>query len=348
MTDSTFKTSFVSRGQKITGKVLTIGDREVLVDVGAKSEGVIGKRELLSSYPEIKIGDEITAYVANPEDHSGLIFLTLFLPTSGKIRIPSEGWQRVIGAFSGKQKIKGRVLDSNKGGFMVEVFGLRGFLPSSQVDFEQMLPGGEIKDELSLYVLEADPQNNRLILSQRGQPKEELLEKLERFGIGQKITGRVVAVSTAGVFVEVKDELTETKIEGFIYIQNISWEKVEDLSGMFKMGQEIKAKVLGIDKILGRLNLSIRGLQPDPFEKLVSKYQEGDSLKGVVSGINESGMSVKLDEGIEGWVPTLSLGASMVYKEGEKISVAVEKIDQNRRRVILSPLLVTTKGLVYK
>lgn len=365
LASQTQKLTTLYRGQEVEGEVVSISEKEVILDLGVKSEGVLQAREIPASKLEnLKTGDKFKAFVYIQENENGQVVLA----SSPAIRLEgvktrlrgrksfrggsSRGgrfidWNRFIQAQNQKSKLRGSVLEINKGGLIVEVMGVRGFLPNSQVGFELLSKTGEgmenlIGLDLTVIVIEIDQDNNKLIFSQRGQVSDESKEKLKNFKPDQIVKGKIVAVLPFGLVVDV------TGAEGLVFISDVSWDKVEDLSKDFKAGQELEVKVLGLDEELGRLNLSIKELTEDPFVKLVEDYPADEVVSGEVTGISEAGVAVKLKNGLEGFLPSSKMTPDTKYEVGKTATLLVDNADAQRRRINLAPFITSTAGLIYK
>ncbi len=344
------KVSSIHRGQQIEGEIVAITDKEITLDLGSKSEGILQKREIKE---EVKIGDKVKAFVSFVENEHGQVVLSLSpesktsSSTSFRGSHRDNNWSKFIQAQNSRNKLQGSVLEINKGGLIVEVMGTRGFLPNSQVGFELLSKssGGMetlIGQLLSLSVIEVDQANNKLIFSQRGQVSDEMKEKLSVFKNQQTVQGKIVAILPFGLVVDV------TGVEGLVFISDVSWEKVDDLQSMFKVGQEIEMLVIGMDLELGRLNLSIKHSIEDPFAKLSEKYPADEVVKGEITEVNDTGVIVKLTDGIEGFIPASKMVPDTKYEPGTKLSFLVDSVDSKRRRINLAPLVTSTQGLIYK
>ncbi|MBI2338214.1 30S ribosomal protein S1 [Candidatus Daviesbacteria bacterium] len=342
------------RGAQVEGTVVVITPQEVVFDLGAKAEGAVNKKDFSEDQLKtLKIGDVLPVFVVIPENESGQVILSLQKHfASGRKGDVDKKWQRFFNLMQRKNQIQGQVIEANKGGLVVEVEGVRGFLPGSQVGLEQ-LSGSEglsglIGGQIPVNVIEVDPNNNRLILSARKKVSDDVKKKLAGFKAGEKVTGKVAAIAPFGLIVD----LGQT--EGVVFTQEVSWsssaEATEDkeLSDQFEMGQEVEAQVLGVDEDLGRVNLSFKRLSADPFEDLVKNYQVDDVVSGIVLETTQNGVAVKLGEGIEGFVPASKIEQGTKYEVGQKTSFLVDEIDKAKRRINLAPFLTTTKGLIYK
>ncbi len=199
-----------------------------------------------------------------------------------------------------------------------------------------------IGQDLTITVIEIDTENNKLIFSQRGQVTEETKEKLKKYKAGQKEKGTIVAILPFGLVVNINGA------EGLVFISDVAWEKVEDLSKSYKVGDEIEVVVLGLDEELGRLNLSIKQLTEDPFADLAKDYPADEIIKGEIILVSETGVAVKLKDGIEGFLPASKMKPGIVYETGESTTFLVDSVDSNRRRINLAPFVTSTAGLIYK
>ncbi len=341
----------LSRNLEVEGSVVAINEREITLDIGAKSEGVLPARELpKEKLSTLKLGDKIKAFIATPENESGQTVLSLtyqIKQSSSGFRGRGPNWSRFMQAQAQKSKLSGRVLEINKGGLIVEVESSRGFLPNSQVGFELLSKSSKGLDDLvgqtlTVTVIEIDQNNNKLIFSQRGQVSPEVKLKLKEFKKDAKVKGKVVAVLPFGLVVNVEGS------EGLVFISDVTWEKVEDLSKLYKNGDEVEVVVIGLDEDLGRLSLSIKQLSEDPFTKLVDKYPADEVVKGEVVSQTEAGVVFKFKDGIEGLLPSSKMEQTTTYEVGKSMSLLVDSVDLSRRRINLAPFITSTEGLIYK
>lgn len=344
----TFKTLY--RGQQVEGEIVSISSNELVLDIGSKSEGIIPSRQIpQNQLTSLKVGDKLSTYVILAENDSGQTVLGLqpaqFKGSSRKGK--GVNWAKFSQAQRQKSKLQAAVAEVNKGGLIVEVDGIRGFLPNSQVGYDTLSKAGDgleslIGNSLTLTVIEVDPDNNKLIFTQRGQVSEKVKDKLKEFAPGQTAQGRVVAILPFGLVVDIAG------VEGLVFVSDVSWEKVEDLSSVYKVGQSIDVKVLGIDESLGRLDLSIKQLSADPFLKLLEKYPADEAVKAEVVSVSEAGVVFKLEEGVEGVLPASKMEAGKDYETGKTMTVLIDSVDAQKRRINLAPFITSTAGLIYK
>ncbi len=343
-----FKT--LSRGDVLEGKVVRVSPEEVLIDVGWKYEGTISRRELESmgsaAIEEIKVGDEVLAYVVNPENKDGRIVLSL-----RQAELEKE-WRSLEKLFQSGEIFEGMVTGYNKGGLIVQLGQVRGFVPSSQLvppspgDKERALTREErrakmVGQQLWLKIIELDRQRNRLILSERAanrirrkEQKEQLLASLRE---GDVCRGRVSSLCDFGAFVDLGGA------DGLIHLSELSWGRVSHSREVLQVGQEVDVYVMNVDREKRRIGLSLKRLQPDPWSQAEEKYSEGQLVEGTITKLTDFGAFARLkgDE-IEGLIHVSELSNDRiahpkeVVKEGETLTLRIIRLDPRRRRMGLS------------
>ncbi len=364
------KITRLNRGEKVEGEIVAKGKKELILDIGSKAEGVLQIRDLPKDQQEaLKPGDKFEAFVVLPENESGQVTLALHQASGPSQKYKGANWAKFQNALNKKSKLQGKVLEINKGGLIMEVEGIRGFLPNSQVGFEALVSVKQgletlVDQTMNVTVAEVDTQNNRLIFSQRGQVSPDLIEKIKKFKQNTKVRGKIVAILPFGLVIDLDGT------EGLVFISDVSWEKVEDLGSIYQVGQEIDSQVLSLDEDFGRVNLSIKHLSEDPFIKISAKYPADEMIKGEITEITNTGIVVKLDPstgsttstmlstsplttgslgtgGVEGFLPASKIGDTR-YEVGSSMSFLVDGVDKNKRRINLAPFITTTAGLIYK
>lgn len=328
----------LAHGDIVDGTVVRIDPDEVLVDIAAKSEGIISKRELAGRGEEpitLKIGDEIKVYVIQPEDENGNVILSL-----KKAR--AEGiWQAVAQKESDGEIVDAEVREQNKGGLIVNILGLRGFLPSSQV--ARQFSGNLIElvgDKIPVKILEVNRKRNRLIVSQRAaqdedraRQREELFEKLQ---IGDVIEGKVSGLTSYGAFVNLGGA------DGLIHISELSWERINNVSDVLAAGDDVRVKVIKLDPELSRISLSLRQMSDDPWDTIEARFPPGQPIKGEVTKTKKYGAFLQIADGVEGLLHISELSwdhverTEDVLKVGDVVEVMVLSADKERRRISLS------------
>lgn len=338
---------FPKQGEIRTGVVASIGDNEILVSVGTKSEGVISGKEKESIPAEIlatmQIGQEIPVYVLNPEDPSGNLILSY-----NRAREETD-WLDAESMKASGTPYEAKVIGYNKGGLIVPIGMLRGFVPASQVSVMRRVEGDESPDArwskmvgepIKVVVIEVDRARHRLILSERTALqetretiKDRLLDELQE---GTIKIGRVTSLADFGAFVNVDGA------DGLVHLSEISWERIEHPSEVLKVGQEVKVKVIAVDQERKRIGLSIRQLLPDPWVVKVSNLKEGQLVEGTITHLTKFGAFARLDEDLEGLIHISELSDQRinhpkeVVKEGDVVTLRVIKLDTERRRIGLS------------
>ncbi|OGY18096.1 MAG: hypothetical protein A2900_05680 [Candidatus Chisholmbacteria bacterium RIFCSPLOWO2_01_FULL_50_28] len=360
----------VKRGELIEGTVTDISKRMVLVDIGGKTEGLVVDKEYEAAREfirELAVGDAITVYVLSPENDRGQILLSLKKAASDRT------WEKFEEAEKTGEIMTVRGLEVNQGGVIVHADSVQGFVPSSQ--FGRMWMGKMeelVGKSFQVQVIEVDREKNRLIFSEKQVSEAEELKKraeaLKQIQVGASYDGSVSGIVAFGMFVtvdvpigklkvkneklKVKGEKTEKKqvvgkVEGLVHISEISWEKVDDTRNYFKVGANVKVKVLGIDAASGKLNLSVKQLTPDPWEGIEEKYPSGKKFKGKVSRVAPFGAFVTLEPGIEGLLHISKIPAGGEPEDGQNIEVYIEQVDREHRRMSLG-MVLTEVPVGYK
>ncbi len=340
-------------GDVVEGTVVRIDKDEILVDIGAKSEGVVSNRELFGrhaeSQPELNIGDVVLVYVLQPESPEGHVVLSL--RRAGLER----KWRSMQELFEAGTIIDAPVIDHNKGGLIVDC-GIRGFVPISQiVDFPRRPQNEQPRDaaqeiaeklqpyvgrKLRLKILEVNRKANRLILSEKVALYEERREKRDELfsslQVGQKVTGNVRSIAPFGIFIDLGG------IDGLVHKSELSWNKVNNPESGYKVGEEVEAEVIDINHERGRISLSIRRLQPDPWESTVADFKVGDVIDGTVTKLVNFGAFVRVREGLEGLIHISELSHQRVahpgdvVHEGQVLKLKIISLDSERHRLGLS------------
>lgn len=333
------------RGDVLKGLVTEVNKRMVLVDIGAKTEGIVVDKEMEAAsdlVSRLSVGDEIEVFVKHPENDQGQIVLSL------RQAAEDSRW----GAFSEwmetEKPIDVKGLEVNKGGLIVQVDTTRGFVPSSQFSQEYLGRMDELVGKIfRAKVIEVDREQNRLILSEKAVSEAEELAKkdeaIKSVTIGDDLEGVVSGIMPFGVFVTVSVPLsgkeTSGKVEGLIHISEISWEKVEDPNSFYSVGDRVKVRVIGIEEATGKLNLSIKRLQPDPWSDIDKRYAVGSKHSGKVVRLAPFGVFVNFEPGIDGLIHISKMPPGKEFLVGEGVDVYVEMLDVEHRRISLGVVL---------
>jgi len=336
------------RGQQVEGTIISATNREVLIDIGGKSEGILAAKEQLSSRDLIATmspGDKIEATVLVPENEQGQVVLSL-RKIGGEKR-----WEELTAKIGSSEEIDAIVVDSNRGGLILDFSGLRGFLPTSQMSSQERRPAKLMNKSLKVKVLEADRSSNRLIFSQKsaGISSEDLDKKKEvlaKITVGDKFSGEITAVMPFGVFVRVEPVEGES-IEGLVHISEMSWEKVEDPNNEQKVGNKVEVVATAVLPEEGKLTLSIKRLKDNPWEEVASRYPKDTKVSGKVTRLTGFGAFVQIDKDVEGLMHISKIPPELNVDVGQEIECTVESIDVVSRRISLAPIL-TEKPLMYR
>ncbi len=347
----------LKKGQKVKGIVTDITKKMLLVDIGAKTEGVVIEKELELAFDllsSLKVGDEIEAFVGSPENERGQILLSL------RQTVMNQRWGYFDKLLKTGRAIEVRGLEVNKGGIIVKVQGVRGFVPSSQFGRGYLGKLNELQNQpFQVKVIEVDKEKNRLIFSEKAVSEKQALaqqsDALKKVKAGDELEGVVSGIMPFGVFVRAdiggKDKKKKDEeglfLEGLVHISEISWEKVENPGVHYKTGDNIRVKVIGVDKKSARLNLSVKQLSDDPWKKMVDKYPEGSKVKGEITRLAAFGAFVNLEPGVDGLIHISKIPSDEEFKPGQKIECFVESVDPDQRRMSLS-LALMKKPVGYK
>lgn len=336
----------LSRGTKIKARILSIGKREVLTDIGAKSYGIIIGREFESIQPlldMIKIGETVDAEVIIPEMEAGETLISLRKTLSGKL------WNNLKESMDKKAEVTVTAIKPIGGGLLVSCMGLRGFIPQQQLDSSQKDADRLINSKLTVTILEVDQLQNRLVLSQKEvTQKDELAAKrkaLMTFEKGEKVTGEITKVEKYALSVSITKR--KVTVPAVVHISEVSWERIEDLSKVYAVGDTIEGEVVDTDISEAQLVLSMKRLMPDPWSDIEKKFAEESQTTGTVVKVTGLGVFVELEKGIEGLIHISKLPAEKEFTEGDKIPVTVDKLDKENRKISLA-YVSTTKPIGYR
>jgi len=335
-------------GDVIAGVVASISKEEIMVSIGAKYEGVIPAREVEALSPEerskLKVGQEVQVYVVSPEGAKGTMQL------SYTRSMEDDDWVQAENLLKSKDAYEGVITGFNKGGLIVQVGRLRGFVPASQVSqSRRMRYQGDTPEQrwsemngekLVARVIEVDRERHRLILSERAATQESREAMKERLlieiNIGETRRGRVTSLANFGAFVNINGA------DGLVHLSELSWERVDHPSKMLKVGDEVDVKVISIDQERRRIGLSLRQLQKDPWENHVSNYKVGQLVEGTITRLVKFGAFARIDEYVEGLIHISELSEDRiehpkeVVNEGDKVALRIIRIEADKRRIGLS------------
>ncbi len=327
-------------GETITGTVLTVKKHEVLIDLGAQGVGLVPRREV-GFGRTLNEGDDVTASIVDSELDNGYSLLSL------RKAAKDRGWEEVIVKADAGEIIDVTPYDANRGGLLVEYEGVRGFLPVSQLSAEHYpRVGSSDKDEIlqrlnvligkemKVRILDADRRANKLIFSEKEAIKDGLAERFANLKVGDTVKGVATGVVDFGVFVNVEG------IEGLVHISEISWERVNNPGDYVKVGDQLEAKIISIDK--DRLSLSMKQLKKDPWLDEVEAMKPGVKVDGTVTRITPFGAFVQLSPAVEALVHISEMGAGndvdpeKVFTLNERKEFTILEVDRDNRKISLS------------
>ena len=339
---------FPRQGEIRQGIIASISKDQILVSVGTKSEGVISGKEY-EMIPEeelkgLEVGKEISVYIINPEDSNGNLVLSY---TQAR---EEENWKKAEELMANKTPFESKVVHYNKGGLIVALDGLRGFVPASQIsmsrkaamtgDTPEQRYGKMVGSPITCCVMEVDRERRRLIFSERAASnetretvKERIIENLQE---GEVRKGRVTSLADFGAFVNINGA------DGLVHLSEVSWDHIKNPAEVLKVGDEVNVKVISVDKDKKRIGLSIRQTQEDPWGDRMAKYKVGELLTAEITRLTKFGAFAKLEDDLEGLIHISEISekriehAKEVLKEGDKVTVRVIKIDPEAHRIGLS------------
>ncbi|HHW70156.1 MAG TPA: bifunctional 4-hydroxy-3-methylbut-2-enyl diphosphate reductase/30S ribosomal protein S1 [Clostridiales bacterium] len=330
----------IKTGQIVNGKILSVSNDELIVNIGYKSDGIIKKEDVLIEEGKelsdvFEVGQEIRAVVTKLNDNEGNVIL------SHRQLEESEAWNRLKDAYNKKEELKGKCIEAVKGGVIASVEGLKAFVPASHIstryieDLETV-----VGQDMRLRIIEIDRHKNRLVASQkvileeeRRAKEEALWETIEE---GQKIKGVVKNIVNFGAFVDIGG------IDGLIHISDLAWTHVEKPEDVLSVGDEIEVVVLSVDRERKRVSLGYKQLFPHPWDDVDKKYPVGSIIKGTVSRITDFGAFIELEPGVDGLVHISEISEERVNKVedylsvGDEVEVKVLDVNPADRRISLS------------
>ncbi|MBQ7611140.1 MAG: 30S ribosomal protein S1 [Bacteroidales bacterium] len=326
--------SKVNENEVVEGVVTGINKREVIVNIGYKSEGVIAAPEFRYN-PDLKVGDTVEVYVESAEDRKGQLIL------SHKKARALKSWDRVNEACNNDEIVKGFVKTRTKGGMIVDVFGIEAFLPGSQIDIKPIRDYDQfVNQTMDFKIVKINPEFRNVVVSHKAlleaeqeARRSELISKLEK---GQILEGVVKNITNYGVFVDLGG------VDGLIHITDLSWGRVDNPEEVVSLDEKIKVVVKEFDPQQKRIALGYKQLTPHPWDNLDPNLKEGDKVKGKVVLIADYGAFVEVEPGVEGlihvsemsWSPRLH-SAQDFLKVGDEVEAQILNLDRENRKMSL-------------
>lgn len=326
--------SKINDKEVVMGTVTSLNKREVVVNIGYKSDGIVSMNEFRYN-PELKVGDEVEVYIESQEDSKGQLLL------SHKKARASRSWERVNAAMENNEIIKGYIKCRTKGGMIVDVFGIEAFLPGSQIDVKPIRDYDIFVDKtMEFKVVKINPEFKNVVVSHKAlieeeleQQKKEIISKLEK---GQVLEGVVKNITSYGVFVDLGG------VDGLIHITDLSWGRIQHPEEVVQLDDKINVAILDFDNDKKRIALGLKQLTPHPWDSLDPNLKEGDVVKGKVVVIADYGAFVEVAPGVEGlihvsemsWTQHLHSAQDFVTV-GEELDAMVLALDREERKMSL-------------
>jgi len=335
-------------GEMRKGMIASISQNQILISIGAKSEGVVAGKELEQLTEEeragLSVGQEVNVFVISPEDNNGNVVLSL------KRAFEQLAWENVEKMIADETVFDTKIVGFNKGGLIAAIGSLRGFVPSSQISAVRRAQSTGDKPEqryqkmvgqpISVRIIEVDRERRRLILSERAASNETRSELKERvigeLEEGKSYTGRVTSLADFGAFVNINGA------DGLVHLSEISWDHIAHPKEVLEVGQEVNVKVINIDRDKKRIGLSIRALQDDPWKNRMEKFSVGQLVEGAITRLTKFGAFARLDGDIEGLIHISELSENRVehpkevLHEGDVKTLRIIRIDTDQHRIGLS------------
>jgi len=335
-------------GEIKTGTIASISPGQIMVGIGAKSEGIIRGQEFELIPPDVfaslEVGQELPVFVVVPEDHHGNLILSYVRA------LEAESWEKAQSLMKEKETFTGTIEGFNRGGLLVNFNELHGFIPSSQLSFSRRADitgdtpetryGNLIGQEITLQVIEVDQERRRLIFSERAavhESRDSIRDKvIEKLTIGDVLTGRITSLADFGAFVNISGA------DGLVHLSEISWDRIRHPGDELKVGQEVQVKVISIDKEKRHIGLSIRRLKEDPWQEQIKELRVGQLVEANITRLTKFGAFARLTNEIEGLIHISEISdehiahPKEVLHEGDDVTLRIIKIEEDSHRIGLS------------
>ena len=354
--DTSHQIKKLSKGEIVEGTVVDVRDGLVIVDVGYKSEGIVAGRELKCDtldWTKLTPGETILVYVVKPEDDEGQLVLSI------RRTQQASAWLNLEKAKTNNDVVETTVVEANNGGLIVEISqGIRGFIPTSQLDATRIYSSGVrqvgkdisskvqkslnslVGEKIQTRIIELDREKNRIILSEKrvtqegdAKQRESTLRKTQE---GDELEGTVSGITPYGIFINAQG------LEGLVHLSELSWDKVEDVGALYSVGDPIKVMVIGISDNGKRVAYSVKRLQSDPWSEAISTHKVGDIVDGEVQKVVPYGAFIRIGKGLNGLIHISELSDKLVknpediVKVGQPVKVKILSISSTERHLGLS------------
>lgn len=332
-------------GDLVTGQVISVGKNEVLLDIDGYTIGIIRGAEFYDEsgeYSNLKIGDEAAATVVDLENEKGQIELSF------RYAGHQKAWDKLKELLRGGEEVEVDIIDANKGGLMIRLGRIAGFLPVSQLapqHYPRVESGNKnlileklkklVGKKIKAKIIATCEDEEKLIVSEKETLKNQQTKKISKYGVGDVVEGKISGIVDFGVFVEFDDNL-----EGLVHISELAWQRIDNPRDLVKVGQKVKAEIIDIDD--SKISLSMKKLLNDPWKNVQEKYKIGQTAEGEILKINPFGLFVKLDDEIHGLAHVSELGISPgqkpedLAKLGDKLKFKIVSLEPEDHRLGLS------------
>ena len=338
-------------GSVVHGEILSVSKNAVMIDLGSLGTGIVYPGEFYdntSLQKSLQSGQQVSTVFLDIEDEDGMGYRDLSLKRAQR----TTAWEDIKEKKDKGEIISTKIVNINKGGLIVELNGVQGFLPLSQLSPEHYpkVEGGDTtkivqalqkfrNQDFQVKILDFSEEENRLIVSEKAIGEANVQEELAKFAIGEIVEGTITDVTDFGAFVllKPKDEASPTKLEGLIHISEIDWKIIDNPRDVLASGQIVSAKITSIEG--GKVSLSLKALKDDPWEKALEKYSVGQSVTGKIVKITNYGALVSLDDQITGLISLTEFDnkkPSEVVKVGDHIVVAIVSLDPKEHKMLLT------------
>lgn len=329
--ESSFKA--IRDGQVIKAKIVAIRSKEVMVDIGYKSEGIIAIHEFLPS--DLEIGKEVDVYVDSVEDDAGTVVLSK--EKANKL----QGWDRIVRCFESGELVEGSVKRKIKGGYIADICGIEGFLPVSLATFRNMADQEIMNKLFKFKLVKLNNMRHSIIVSRKEAVSKEKAEGREKLWaalkIGEERTGTVKSITDFGAFIDLGG------VDGLLHITDMSWAKISHPSEILAVGDKIEVMILNLNRKEGKVSLGMKQRLPDPWAQIENTYAIGSKVKGKVVNILAYGVFVELEKGVEGLIHISEISWAKrianpqgLFAIGDIVEVQIISTDKEARRISLS------------
>lgn len=326
--------SDIGQHQIVTGRVIGQNEKEIIMDIGFKSEGIIPRSDFVDEETP-SIGDVLDVYLERMEDSSGQTIL------SKEKADWMKRWNKIVEVFGNKETLKGKIVRRIKGGMVVDLDGIQAFLPGSQIDVRRVQDFDQyLGQEMEFRIVKLNRVRKNIVLSRKALLEDTLREQREalfkEIEVGQIVEGRVKNITDFGVFVDLGG------VDGLLHITDLSWGRVNHPSDMVELGDKLNVKIIDVDRERQRISLGLKQLTPHPWENISQKYPVGTKVTGKVVSLTNYGAFVEIEKGVEGLVHVSEMSwtrnirhPSEIVQLGDTVEAEVLSVDEEERKIAL-------------